>query len=54
MLEIPSAAGRLCRNIEKQGSSNNAETDNSKYFSIYFKAEIKQTRIVTPVPRDSA
>jgi len=54
MTEIPSAAGSLYRNTENQGYSNNTETDNSKYFSIYFKAEINQMRILTSVPSDSA
>jgi hypothetical protein len=54
MPEIPSAAGRLYRNIENQGSSNSTETDHSQYFSTYFEAEIKQMRILTSVPSDSA
>ena len=51
MPEIHSAAGHLNRNIENQGSVNNIETDNSKYFNIYFKADIKQMTILTSVLR---
>ena len=54
MPAVPSVAGGLYGNIENQGSSNNTETDNSKHFSVYFKAEIKQMGILTSVPSDSA